>query len=344
MKSLRLLCLLVAFAVSCTTGLAADDLYVGEAVVDPVPADQSPPLERALNQVVERLTGRVGGNPLQMLDLEPGQMQALALGREFRRVEIPVPESRSRLERRLRVEFDPPALNRLLDRSGLPRWGYERPDLLVWIVVEGNGGAEFMEPDAALEYLLSEAEFRHGFGLLLPILDGLDRVEVSPADVRGGFAGMVLPAMRRYGADGLIMLDLRQTPAFWTGRWTWRIGDQEQSFQRSGVDRAETIELGLARIAESLAVRFAVRAESDSLQRLAIAGIERPAHYREVRDFLEGLTGIESVRPIAATGQGLEFEVRSSVGGLRNRIDLTGPLEFVRHDLGRDVLHYRFTF
>ncbi|MFU8876852.1 MAG: DUF2066 domain-containing protein [Wenzhouxiangellaceae bacterium] len=345
MKILRLSCvLLLVWSGGYLPALAADLLYVGEAVVEPAVEDARSPIERALAQVMTRLTGSLASDPLDPLGLQPGQAETLALAREFRRVEVPLPDGRARVERRLRVEFDPPAVNRLLDRAGIARWGRERPDLLVWVVVEGETGAEFLVPDQVLEHRLREAEFRYGLSLLLPLLDGLDRVEVSPADVRGGFVGMAVPAMRRHGADGLVMLDLRESSSFWTGRWTWLVGGQEQSFERSAVDRLEAIELGLARIAESLAARFAVRAGSGSVQRLAISGISRPAQYHAVRRFLEGLTGIESVRLIAAGDAQLEFEVRSSVGGLRSRIELTGPLEFVRHDLATNVVHYQFGF
>jgi len=320
-----------------------EQLYVGEAVVEPDPAarDRQPLLD-ALNQVLVRLTGQVGANLVETLDIDAGRAGDLALGRQFRRVEVPAADGSTRQQRRLRVDFDPDAVNRLLDQAGLQRWGSERPELLFWIVVEGRRGAEYLAEDRRLQYVIDELAFRYGIGLTRPILDANDRVEVAPADVRGGFTAVAGNAVRRYGADGVIMLDLRPNRDFWTGRWAWRIGDSESAFQRSGAEPREVLELGLGRIAESLAARFSVRPSAGMAQRLVVSGLETPAHYNEVQRFLENLTGVESVRVVAAKGSAMTFSVRSVTDGLRQRIELTGPLKFQRHDLAAGTLHYRF--
>lgn len=322
---------------------AQDRLYVGEAVIEQESASAArEPLLDALNQVLVRLTGRVGADLVDTLEIDARRASELALGRQYRRVEVPTGDDSSRQQRRLRVDFDPQAVNRLLDRAGMRRWGSERPELLFWIVEEGRRGAEYLEQDRRLQYTIDELAFRYGIELTRPILDASDRVEVTPADVRGGFTGVATSAMQRYGADGLIMLDLRPNRDFWTGRWAWRIGDSENAFQRSGASRREVIELGLGRIAEALAARFSVRPAADKAQHLVVSGIETPAHYNEVQRFLENLTGVESVRVVAAAGSAMTFTVRSNTDGLRQRIDLTGPLEFQRYDLGAGTLYYRF--
>ncbi|MDX1626530.1 MAG: DUF2066 domain-containing protein, partial [Wenzhouxiangellaceae bacterium] len=185
------------------------------------------------------------------------------------------------------------------------------------------------------------AAFVYGLPVILPILDASDRIEVTPADVRGGFTGTAVPAARRYGADGIAMLDLRRNGPFWTGRWTWRLGEGEQTFQRSGADRAEVVELGLARIAESLASRFAVVPGERHVRRVVVTGIDRAAEFAEVRGRLGRLTGVEQVRVVAASADRIEFELATTAEGLRRRIDLAGGLAFVRHDLASGTLVYR---
>jgi len=320
-----------------------NQLYVGEAVIEQQDAarDRQPLLD-ALNQVLVRITGRVGSDLVDMLGVDAAQARNLALGRQFRRVEVPLADGSNRQQRRLRVDFDPAGVNRLLDQAGLQRWGSERPELLFWIVTEGRRGAEYLDDDRQLQYAIDELAFLFGIDLTRPILDAIDQVEVTPADVRGGFTGVAVDAIRRYGADGMIMLDLRPNRDFWTGRWVWRIGDVETGFQRSGATRREVLELGLGRIAESLAVRFSVRPTADTAQRLIVSGIETPVHYQEVRRFLQNLTGVESVRVVAANEASMTFSVRSNTDGLRQRIELTGPLEFQRHDLAAGNLYYRF--
>lgn len=322
---------------------AQQELYVGEAVVAGDRAATREPILDALNQVLVRLTGRVGEDVVATLGLDSDQASALALGRQFKRVDVPVAGGATEEQRRLSVDFDPASVNRLIEEAGLLRWGSERPELLLWIVVDGERGAEYLEQDRMLQHAIDELAFRYGIELMRPILDASDRVEVTPADVRGGFTGVATAAMRRYGADGVIMLDLRPNRDFWTGRWAWRIGEQESAFQRSGTGRVEVVELGLGRIAEALAARFAVRPSDEGEQRLVVAGIETVAHYTEVEGFLKALTGVDAVRVLSASDATMTFSVRASTDGIRQRIALTGPLEFLRHDLATDTLFYRFS-
>lgn len=326
---------------------AEQALYTGEAVVSDERSDDRlaprAPILDALNQVLIRLTGRVGQDVVAALGLDSEQAAALTLGRQFKRVEVPLANGAVLEQRRLRVDFDPEAINRLIGEAGIPRWGSERPALLLWIVVEGEPGAQYLEQDPVLQFAIEELAFRYGIELTRPILDASDRVEVTPADVRGGFTGVATPAMRRYGADGVVMLDLRPNQDFWTGRWSWRIGDQEHAFQRSGAGLREVIELGLDRIAEAVAAKFAVLPSAGSDRRLIVGGVETPAHYNEVSRFLKGLTGVDSVRVISAADTTMTFSVRMSTEGLRQRIALTGPLVFLRHDLATDTLFYRFS-
>lgn len=337
--------MIVLLAIAGLSGpaTAQQQLYVGETVVSPDRSDERAPILDALNQVLVRLTGRVGENVVATLGLDSEQASALALGRQFKRVDVPASGGGIVEQRRLRVDFDPTLINRLIDEAGMLRWGSERPELLLWIVVEGDRGAEYLEQDRMLQHALDELSFRYGIELMRPILDASDRVEVTPADVRGGFTGVATAAMRRYGADGVIMLDLRPNRDFWTGRWAWRIGDQESAFQRSGAGRADVIESGLGRIMEALAARFSVRASGDGEYRLVVDGIETSAHYLEVQRFLRSLTGVDSVRVVSATDATMTFSLRASTDGLRQRIELTGPLEFLRHDLATDILFYRFS-
>jgi len=318
------------------------DLYVGEAPAESTdPAGRAPILE-ALDQVLVRLTGRVGEDLVTGLGIDARAAQRLAVGRQFARKTVPQAGGERSDQRILRVDFDQAALDDLLQQAGWPRWGAERPSMLVWIVEDRGLGADYVTERPLWQHAIDEAAFRYGMRLTRPILDARDRLEVGPADVRGGFTSLAEPAVSRYGADGVIMLDLRRNASFWTGRWAWRIGDEEVAFERSGADPTEVIGLGLARITESLAGRFAVRSEPPRARRLVVSGIETNAHFAEVSDFLAQLTGIESVRIAAASGSRLEFEIEVTSDRLRERIELTGPLAFERLDLGSNVLYYRF--
>ncbi|MBY6205153.1 DUF2066 domain-containing protein [Halomonas denitrificans] len=333
-------------------------LYTGEV---PVASDEAgTPLSRALNQVLVRVTGRVGEDLVAELGLDDSRAQSLTLATQFRDIEVPAPPVTSArvrdagrpaasdratraetvIERHLRVEFDPISIDRVLDEASLPRWGRERPEMLLWIAGDDKDGAAYLDPDPILRHALERAEFRYGLPLTRPILDARDRIEVTPSDIRGGFSGAADAARARYGADGVVLLDLRRNEGYWTGRWVWRLGGEEQSFSRSGASPAEVVDLGLARIAGALAARFAVRPDTPDRRRVVVSGLARPVHYAEVRRFLASLTGVEGLRVLAAEGDTLTFELVSRADGLQQRIELSGLLRFVRHDIGSRTLYY----
>lgn len=343
MKPCRAIALLLLLCLAPIVA-AQSALHIGEARVDATDGESADPLLRALNQVLVRVTGQAGQDLVQELGVSIDRARAMTLGRQFREAQVLAADGQLRSERRLRVEFDPRAIDALIDQAGLARWGSERPELLVWLAIDRGDGVDYLIEDEFIDAALARAEFAYGIPLARPILDAQDRVEVTPSDIRGGFTAVAAPALSRYGADGLVMLELRKTDDFWTGRWAWRVDESEQAFQRSGVDPAEVIDLGIGRIAESLAARFAVRPDTVRTQRVSIGGLDLPVHYVEVRRFLEGLTGVEGVRVLGAEADRVRFELRSASGDLRQRIDLTGPLEFERVDLVSGEMFYRFAW
>ena len=330
-------------ALLATPLLAIDDLYVGELPVQ-TEAGEPMPVSAVINQVLVRLTGEAGRDLVSELGLDTAAIEAMVLTREFRRIEVPEVDGSRMPLRTQRIEFDQTALNQRLEQAGIPRWGSERPNLLLWIVADQDGGADYLVEDDYLDHAIQRAAFRYGLNLIRPILDAGDRIEVSPSDVRGGFTDAALPAMRRYGAGGIIMLDLRSNQNFTTGRWTWRLGELERGFERSGADLAEVVDIGLSQIATALSRRLAVRAGQVSAQRLVVAGMSNTLHYAEVLKVLNDLTGVEAIRVLEADAQGVMFELVTSASGLESRIELSGLLEFERRDPASGALHYRLVW
>lgn len=337
-------------AVALCTGLSvsaadpAGTLYHGEVELSGPGRAGSEELQRALNQVLVRLTGRVGEDVVAAAGIPPGTAESLSLGREFRQVEVPTEAGEVRTEDRLRVVFDPDGINRLLRDAGLPRWGTERPAVLMWLVTETDAGADFAAGNPLLEHALDNASFRYGLQILRPMMDASDVAEVRVSDVRGGFVDAATAAARRYGADLVVMATLEQRDDFWTGRWVWRMGGRDQGFERSTASAAEAVDAGLGRIAGALAARFALSPEArPESRRLRISGVRNPAQYAEVLAYLSGLSRMQEVRVLSAAGDTLVFELVTDAAGLEDRIGLGDLLEFQRHDPNTGELSYRLS-
>lgn len=336
----RFLLAFVLFVLTFPHALASDQLYTGQVPAGSSSDGADEPILAALNQVLVRISGRVGERLTGELGLGANDALNLALARQFIDVEVYDDFDSPRTERWLRVDFDSRSVNRLLEDAGIARWGRERPEMLLWVATDGARGATFLEEDVRVERALEAASFRYGLPLMRPILDASDRIEVAPADVRGGFTDEVESARRRYGADGVILLDLRESDQFWTGRWVWRLGDNEQAFERSGATRQEVVELGLARIAAGMSSRFAVRPEAPRRRQIVVSGVDRALHYAELKSFFERLTGVQNPRLVAASDSSLTFELESTANGLQQRMELLGLLRFEHHDIETGTLRY----
>jgi len=327
----RILAGLIALAVP-VIALPADTLYVGEAVL---PEDRQATvndLADALDEVLARLTGRFDESLIQQLGLGPDKVRSLVLARQRFERERPSPDGELATTVRLRAEFDPAAVREILTQHGLPRWGQERPAILLWVAVEDEAGTRFLS-DPYLEYLIAENGRRLGLDIVLPLGDALDLAEVTLADVRGGFLGSAEAGALRYGAGVTAMLDLRSMPSDqddsrWRGRWFWRIGEQDQSLNRTAADLELLVETGLERVASSLAARYAVHdAEvSAGLQRIRVSGIVDEVHYALVLDYLENLSVVEQVRVLAADQRAIDFQLLTTGGNLAVFLEMGGLL------------------
>ncbi|HSH27459.1 MAG TPA: DUF2066 domain-containing protein, partial [Wenzhouxiangella sp.] len=210
---------------------ASASLYTGEVPVEADARISTGEQLDALDQVLARLTGRFDGSLVAELGLDAGSLRNLVLSQQLVRRRIIDAEGEASEELRLQVDFDQPSINELLKRNGLPRWGRERPAILLWAVIEDQAGTRFVEAPR-LEYVIGDQARRLGLEVIRPLGDAMDLTEISPQDVRGGFLGSAEASARRYGAGVIAMLDLRvQEPdpesPWWTGRWRWRIEGAE---------------------------------------------------------------------------------------------------------------------
>lgn len=320
----------------------AEHLYHGEVRLSDTGQAGPEDLRRALNQVLVRLTGRVGEDVVADAGIAAATAESLSLGREYRRVSVPVADGEERGEDRLRVTFDPDGVNRLLREAELPRWGSERPAVLMWLVEESGGSAEFAAGDPVLDHALDEAAFRYGLQILRPLMDASDVTEVRLSDVRGGFVDAATGAAQRYGAELVVMATLVEGPDYWTGRWVWRMGGRDHGFERSAATRTEALDVGLGRIAAAMAARFAMSPDAQpESRRLRVTGLDNSAQYAEVLAYLSGLSRMRQVRVHSASDSTVVFDLVTEAAGLEERIALGDLLEFRRRDPNTGELSYR---
>ena len=323
----------------------ARDLYVGEAVLGDDQRVDEQVLLRALDEVLVRLTGQVEESPAKALGVSGGQVNNLIQTRHTVRRERLDEDGQTDSELRVRVEFDEMAVNQLLRENRLPRWGRERPAILLWVALEDEGGVDFAD-DPWLKSVVSEQARRLGLEIVYPLRDALDMAEITLADIRGGFLDSATAAAQRYGTGVIAMLDLRRESVTgdpsWSARWFWRIGGADAGLQHTGIYRELLVRRGMERLAANMAGRFAIQdmGGESGARRLLVDGVVDDVHFAEVRRYLTNLGVVEDVRIVAARDRSLEFELEVSGEGLEQFLEMGDVLVPAGPAVG-ETLHYR---
>lgn len=311
----------------------ASDLYAGETRLGDDEQITPAAMLEALDQVLVRLTGMVDVSPVAVIGVRAADVNALVESQQRLRVERLDKEGERITEVRLRVDFHPPSVDRLLQDNALPRWGRERPAILVWIAEEDEDGAR-LSADPFLEQQLAEQARRFGLDVIRPLGDALDMAEVDLADIRGGFLDAAENGMRRYQAGIVAMLDLRDSDDYWSGRWFWRLEGRDRGLNLSADSRLEIIEAGLAALLSALAGRYGIIADDldHGTRRVVVDGIVDPIQYAEVLRYLGELSMVEGLQVVRARDRRIEFKLAVSGGRLEDVIALSRLLVVDRQE------------
>lgn len=301
-----LLCLLMAVTVAQAARLnTLFEAEVGAAGRGTAQRDAA--LSEALAEVLVRLTGSravlSGDEPRKWL-AAPGRFV-----QQFRFKESGAAAG-STPELTLWVQFDGVALARELRTGGLPYWGKERPDLLVWLAVDDSGRrylvAESAERLAA--NTLRRAGVRYGLPLTLPLLDLEDQRAIQFTDVWGGFSGTIEAASVRYRPQLVLTGRLeRAAGGGWRADWQLLDGGAGQSWRAHGAGLAASIDNGIGDAAEWLALRYAAVAADSSQRTLLVEGVQSLSDYARVSDYLASLSPVERVEVLRAGESEVEY-------------------------------------
>ena len=320
--------------------ILASPLHEAEMpVADQSTAARAPALREALGAVLVRMSGDRGVAALpETADL---LTRADAYVQQFS-YRPAAPETGAPWV--LHVRFDGAALEHALRARGLPFWGGERPETLVWLAVEQNGRRWLLdEPDSSEARMgLEAAARRRGLPLILPLMDLEDRARVGHSDVWGGFLEPVLEASRRYRPQALLIGRMHQsTTGAWQASWTLRAQDSEQRWSGQGRDPGALAAEGVERVADELAARFAVvDSGADGRVRITVSGVASLADYARLNRYFTSLSAVRSAQLQALSGERADYllQLQGDVGGFERALALGAV---VRPDPDAGMRHYR---
>ncbi len=216
---------------------------------------------------------------------------------------------------RLRVRFDPQALEQALMEAGLPIWGPQRPAVLVWLAVEGQE-ARYIVAEGGSEPLREAMERvarLRGVPLMFPLLDLQDRRGLSEADILGGFDEPVREASRRYRPDAVLIGRAKGlSGGFWRIHWRLYLGDRGRDWRTEGGDLVAAAEEGIQRLATVLGERLAIRERTQPAGGvvLSVEGVEGLDDYARLDAYLGGLGQIGAYHPYRIEADRISYWLR----------------------------------
>ena len=219
----------------------------------------------------------------------------------------------------LQAQFDEQALASELADRGVHGWGKERPDTLVWLIVDDGSSRQVLsgdEPGALGEGMLRHADQR-GLPLLLPLMD------IEEAQQLGGAADWpelhrsALALSARYATPAtLIGLIQQSTPGIWEVRWKLVVGADSLDWTQEG-DLAELlVEDGVDALGDALARRFAdptMLAAADRMS-MSVYGVRSAADYARLSNYLGSLDTITDLFLRSVDRQRVIFDITARGG------------------------------
>jgi hypothetical protein len=279
--------------------------------------------DRALGQVLVKVTGLPdAGN------------------RSFRQSRFPAASSLvqrySKLPKnRLEAYFDAGAIRNVLDSAGLPIWGEQRPQVVVWLGIDSGGGRREIIAAAPISRIsqldavdnvrkrLLEGADQRGLPMVLPLVDAQDLSIVTFADIWGAFREPLIDVSQRYGAD-VVLIGRSDSLSTVNDRvrWTMLWGSEEQSW-------TGTIASGPTRAAELLAQRLATFANSAGAQQVLVQNVATLEDYGRLKKYFESMNIVERATVARAAGSEVEFAlvVRGDLARLEYALDTGSFLE-----------------
>ncbi|PCK32206.1 DUF2066 domain-containing protein [Pseudoalteromonas piscicida] len=216
------LILIVLFSFTLTAkAVEVQNLYEASlSVSDKTRATRAQASQQALLKVLQKLTGKADDFSHPAIQASLKRISDYMLKYEYYDLQG---------NTKIKVEFEPGKVEELVREAGLPLWGNRRPMVAIWMVIEDNFRREFVTQESypQLERLIYDTAEEWGVPVVVPLMDLVDRSNVSIAEVWGNFSNEVEEASLRYEAERVITARLFQPPHANTWQLDWRYTDAE---------------------------------------------------------------------------------------------------------------------
>ncbi len=271
---------------------------------------------RALAQVLGNVTGGRDAAGKPGVREELAKAKAYVDGYDYRQDEGVSATGAPTFSTVLVVRFRQDEVDGLVSMLGLPTWPQPRPKPVLWLAIDDGSGPRLVglgQVNAA-RAILDQAKQR-GYALGLPAGSAAEQAAVG-AIWRGDTAA-IAGLSRRYSPPMQLIGKLQRSAAGWAADWTFVDGGKVLStWQTTHVDARRAMAGGADGAADALFRRYAKAGSGGvpGVHRVRILGIGSVEDYLRVAAYLDGLSIVRRVVPVAVSPEALELDVELATG------------------------------
>lgn len=276
-------------------------------------------IAKALSAVLVKMTGSTAAARSKAGRGIVGQAQRLVQQFGYERTAGSPGSNSSRLY--LRVEFDARVLGEEMRARNMVMWGKERPDTLIWLVIDEPNGRSVISThdDNAISRAVNSRALARGIPVVLPLGDISEASVVSSVSSSAELTTALQTASEKYGVGSSLVGHLKQiTPNLWEADWVLQVTGESLRWDQQGDIVALLAEEATDNLADALGRRYASATMTGQSEAVAVTvkGLHSPQDYARTERYLRSLDSVSNLLVRRVDEQGIIFDVTVQ-GGLR---------------------------
>jgi len=219
----------------------------------------------------------------------------------------------------LNAHFDEHVLERELEERGIGTWGKQRPDTVVFLVIDDAQGRTLVggEAPGKLGDALKHKADARALPVVLPLMDIEESSQLSNAQDWQTLSEGAVTLASRYGAAAVLVGLLHEAnPVVWEVRWRLDIDGETLEWTQEGALAEAVVEEGVDALGDALARRYAEPGMLAGAERvsLAVVGVNTAADYARLSRYLDTLDSISALFLRSVDNQRVVYEVTARGG------------------------------
>lgn len=219
----------------------------------------------------------------------------------------------------LTLRFNEQMINNLLSKIGRTALGVQRPQVLLWLVVEQNQQTNFIThgPNTQMASNVEALSAQYGLPVILPLLDLTERVFINENDVMSDNLATLTQAAERYNTKTMLLGKMRHDAGTWYCEWRLVDGQVNIAWSTYGNDVNAELDAMFNKLADQLVIAKKQLKTPPAMQQgiiVRINGIKSVADYAKILEHLRGLPELRNVEIGSVDGSHATFRIIAEGG------------------------------